>query len=52
MIDDDIGNRKIEFKTKCEIMKRNSNYKEVDKIIWRVLKCKKIITLRDFLYKF
>ena len=40
MIDDDICNRKIEFKAKSEIMKRNRNYKEIDKKIWRVLKCK------------
>ena len=52
VIDDDICNRKIEFKAKSEIMKRNRNYKEVDKKIWRVLKCKEIVTLRDFLYKF
>ena len=47
----DICNRKIEFKVKSEIMKRNRNYKKVDKKIWRVLKCKEIVTLRDFLYK-
>ena len=52
VIDDDICNRKIEFKAKSEIMKRNRNYKEVDKKIWRVLKCKEIVALRDFLYKF
>ena len=32
-------------------MKRNRNYKIVDKKIWRVLKCKEIIALWDFLYK-
>ena len=52
VIDDDICNRKIEFKAKSEIMKRNRNYKEVDKKIWRVLKCKEIVALRDFLCKF
>ena len=31
VIDDNICNRKIEFKAKGEIMKRNRNYKEVDK---------------------
>ena len=40
MLDDDICNRKIEFKAKSEIIKRNRNYKEIDKKIWRVLKCK------------
>ena len=30
----------------------NRNYKKVDNKIWRVLKCKKIVALRDFLYKF
>ena len=52
VIDYDICNRKIEFKAKSEIMKRNRNYKEVNKKIWRVLKCKEIVALRDFLYKF
>ena len=42
----------MEFNAKSEIMKRNRNYKVVDKKIWRVLKCKEIVTLRDFLYKF
>ena len=51
VIGDDICNRKIEFKVKSEIMKRNRNYKKVDKKIWRVLKCEEIVTLRDFLYK-
>ena len=36
VIDDDICNRKIQFKVKSEIMKWNRNYKEVDKKIWRV----------------
>ena len=52
MIDGDIYNRKIEFKASSEIMKRNRNYKEGEKKIWRVLKCKEIVALRDFLYKF
>ena len=53
VIDDDICNRKIEFKENNEIMKSNRNYNKVDKIIWRVLKCKEIVALRDlFLYKF
>ena len=51
VIDDDTCNRKIQFKAKSEIMKRNRNYKKVDKKIWRVLKCKEIVALRDFLYK-
>ena len=51
MIDDDICNRKIDFKAKSEIMKRNRHYKGVDKKILRVLKCNEIATLRDF-YKF
>ena len=51
VIDDDICNRKIEFKAKSEIMKRSKNYKEVEKIIWRILKCKEIVALCDFLYK-
>ena len=51
LIDDDICSRKIEFKGKSEIMERNRNYKKVDKKIWRVLKCKEIVALRDFLYK-
>ena len=33
VIDSDICNRKIEFKAKSEIMKRNRNYKKVDKKI-------------------
>ena len=32
-------------------MKRNSNNKEVDKKMWRVLKCKEVVALRDFLYR-
>ena len=51
MIDNDICNRKIEFKAKSEIMKINRNYQKVDKKIWRVLKYKEILVLRDFLYK-
>ena len=34
VIDNDICNRKIEFKGKGEIIKRNRNYKKVDKEIW------------------
>ena len=52
MADEDICNRKIEFKAKREIMKGNRNYKEVEKKIWRVLKCKEIFAPRDFLCKF
>ena len=48
VIDDDICNRKIEFKANSEIMKMNRNYKKVDKKIWGVLKCKEIVALRDF----
>ena len=33
VIDSDICTRKIEFKAKSEIMKRNRNYKKVDKKI-------------------
>ena len=51
MIDDDVCNRKIEFKAKSEILERNRNYKNVDKKVLRVLKCKEIVALRDFLYK-
>ena len=42
-IDDDICNGKIEFKARSEIMKRNRNYKEFDKKIWRILKCKEML---------
>ena len=48
---DDICNRKIEFKAKTEMMKRNRNYKKVDVKVWRVLRCKEILALCDFLYK-
>ena len=34
MTDDDICNRKIEFKAKSEIMNMNRDYKKVDKKIW------------------
>ena len=51
VIDDNICNKKIEFKTKSEIMKRNRNSKEVDKKIWRVLECKEIVARLNFLYK-
>ena len=32
-------------------MKINMNYQKVDQKIWRVLKCKEIVGLCDFLYK-
>ena len=51
VIDGDICNRKIEFKAKSEIVKMKRDYKKVDKKIWRVLKCKEIVVLLDFLYK-
>ena len=51
VIDSDICNRKIEFKAKSEIVKMKRDYKKVDKKIWRVLKCKEIVVLLDFLYK-
>ena len=41
MIDDNICNRKTEFKTKNKIMTRNKNYKGIGKKIWRVLKCER-----------
>ena len=49
--DDDICNKKIEYKAKSKIMKRNWNYKNVDKKLWRLLKSKEIVALLDFLYK-
>ena len=52
VIDDYICYRKIEFKAINEIMKRSKDYEEVDKKIWRFLKCKEIVALRDFFYKF
>ena len=52
VIDDYICYRKIEFKAINEIMKRSKDYEEVDKKIWRFLKCKEIVALRDFLHKF
>ena len=51
VIDDDICNKKIESKAKREIMKRNRNYQKFGKKMWRVLKCKEIFALPDFLYK-
>ena len=51
VIDDDICNQKIKFMTKSKITKKNTNYKKVDKKISRVLKCKEIVALLDFLYK-
>ena len=38
VIDDDICNRKMEFKAKSETMKKNTNYKNVDKKIWESFK--------------
>ena len=52
VIDNYICNRKIEFKALNEIMKKNRDCKEVDKKIWRFVKCKEIVALRDFLNKF
>ena len=51
VIDDYISNRKIAFKVKIEIMKRNRNCAKTDKKIWRVLECKEIVALRDFFTK-
>ena len=51
MTGDYISNWKIEFKSKSEKMKMNRNYIKVDKTFWRVLKCREIVALRDFLYK-
>ena len=42
VIDDDIYDRIIEYKAKTEKIKMNRNYSNVDKKIWRVLKCKDI----------
>ena len=50
-MNDDICNKKIEFKTKRKNNENEQEFKKVDKKIWRVLKCKEIIALRDFLYK-
>ena len=52
VIDDDICNRKIKFKAKSEAIKMNRNYKIVDKKIWRILKCKEVVALRDSCTKF
>ena len=52
VIEDDTCNRKKEFKAKVEIIKSKRNYEKVHKNIWRVLKCKEIATIRDFLYKY
>ena len=52
VIDDGICNRKIEFKAKSELMKMNRNYSKVENKIRRVLKCKEIVALCDFPYKF
>ena len=32
-------------------MKKNRNYKKVDRKTWRVLKCKQVVPQRDFRYK-
>ena len=50
VIDDYIYIRKIELKAESKIIKRNRNDKEVDKKIWRVLKCKEIVALRESLF--
>ena len=44
----------MRVKAKSGIIKeKNRNYKEVDKKIWRVLKCEEIlVALHNFLYKF
>ena len=42
VIDDDIYDRIIKYKAKNEITKMSRNYSNVDKNIWRVLKCKDI----------
>ena len=42
VIDYDIYNRIVKYKAKNEIIKMNRNYSNVDKKIWRVLKCKDI----------
>ena len=51
VIDDDICHRKIKLKKKIIIIKRNRNYKKVDRKTWRVLKCKQVVPPRDFRYK-
>ena len=52
LIDDDICNRNMEFKSKSEIIIRNRNHKKkIDKKIWTVLICKEIAAPRNFLYK-
>ena len=43
--DDDICNMNIEIKAKSEIMKRNRNYKKVDKKIWRALNMESLQSL-------
>ena len=42
VIGDDIYDRIIKYKAKNEIIKMSRNYSNVDKKIWRVLKCKDI----------
>ena len=50
VIDNDICNKEIEFKTKSETMKMNRSYKKLTRK-YGGLKCKGIVALRDFLYK-
>ena len=50
VIDNDICNKEIEFKTKSEKMKMNRSYKKLTRK-YGGLKCKGIVALRDFLYK-
>ena len=50
VIDNDICNKEIEFKTESEAMKMNRSYKKLTRK-YGVLKCKGIVALRDFLYK-
>ena len=52
VIDDGICNRKIEFKAKSELMIRNRNKTKKLTRKYGVLKCKEIVALSDFLYKF
>ena len=48
MIDDDICNKKIEFKAKSELMIRNKNKTKKLTRKYGVLKCKEIVALRAF----
>ena len=42
MIEGDIYNGIIELKAKNDVKQLNRNYRDVDKKVWRVLKCKEI----------